>query len=603
MTSESYDGRRVNYRLLLLVIFATVIFIFAKLSGMQIFSGGSYRKASEQNGIRAVPISAPRGIIVDRNDQVLVKNRPSYSMFLVPYEVKNLDSASVRLARVLGRQPEEIKEQIKLGWQGHFRPIRLKRDVEFTTVCYIEEHAIEFPGVTFQVEPTRLYPENNYGSHIWGYVGEVTENDLSSDRYKNYVLGDVVGKEGLEKQYEQYLKGQGGLKYLEVTAGGKVIGELTDKRLLPVRGSEMTLEIDWDLQTLAEEELRQKGSGAVVAIDPRDGAVRILCSVPDFDANLFSGVISPDAWNAVLNDSLHPLFNRSIKGTYPPGSTMKAFTAAMGLENDIVTANSTFESCLGVKRFGDRPFRCWRPGGHGKLNLIDAIIQSCDIYFYQLGVAGGIDLWSDMAKGCRFGVKTGVDLPGELDGLVPDAAYFDSRYGKSGWTKYLVLNLAIGQGELLVTPIQMATLYAALGNGGRVFKPRIVSSVISPVDGQVIEFQPEELGQLPISEANRNVILKGLEGVVYGEHGTARSVSMKNVTVAGKTGTAQNPHGEDHAWFVCFAPAESPEIAVAVLVENAGHGGSVAAPIARKVLDKYFEDVPPDTSSAGKPVL
>jgi penicillin-binding protein 2 len=602
MTVDSFEGRRQNYRLLIFAIFALVIFVFAKLSSMQVLGGSTYREASRQNGVRVVPISAPRGIIEDRHGTILVKNRPSYSIYLVPYEVENLDSASSRLGKALGREPDEIKKQIRLGWQGRFQPIRLKRDLDFETVCFIEEHSLDFPGVIFQVEPTRLYPENNYGSHIWGYVGEATEEDLASEAYEDYSLGEVVGKEGIEKTYEKQLKGRNGLKYLEVTAGGKILGELPDKeRIIPVRGSETTLEIDWELQKIAEEELASRGSGAVAAVDPRNGAVRVLCSVPNFDANLFSGVISQEAWNRVSSDSLHPLFSRCIKGTYPPGSTMKLFTAAAGLENKLITEHTNFESCRGAKKFGNRVFRCWRPGGHGKLNLIDAIIQSCDVYFYQLGVLGGIDPWSQMARSSGFGTRTGIDLPGEFEGLVPTAAYFDSRYGEKGWTKYLILNLAIGQGELLVTPLQMAVLYAAMGNNGVIYRPRLVSSIRSAEDGTITNFEPEVVGQLPISPENLKILMKSLIGVTTDEHGTARSVIIEDVVVAGKTGTAQNPHGDDHAWFVCFAPAHSPELAIAAMVENAGHGGAVAAPLAKKILERYFEDKagpPSDSVSA-----
>ncbi len=592
MIADSQERRRSNYYVLLAGIIISVLFIVVKLFGMQLFSGGFYRKASEQNGVRMVPIQAPRGIITDLHGTVLVKNRPSYSIYLVPYEVNSIDSASINLGRVLNREPEEIKARIKLGWQGRFQPIRLKRDLQFETVCYIEEHALEFPGIIFQVEPTRLYPEDNSGSHIWGYVGEATEDDLANDDIGSYSLGNVIGKEGLEKQYERYLRGQDGLKYLEVTAGGRILGELPDKeRISPVRGSALELEIDWELQEIAERELALYGSGAVIAIDPRNGGVRVLASAPNFDANLFSGVISREVWEAVSSDSLHPLFNRSIKGTYPPGSTMKPFTAAAGLENDIITVESVFDACRGAKKFGNRVFRCWRPGGHGKLNIVGAIIQSCDVYFYQLGVESGLDFWSLMAQDCRFGVTTGVDLPGELTGLVPSEDYFDSRYGVDGWTRYLILNLAIGQGELLVTPIQMAVLFAALGNDGIVYKPRIVSRIISP-ESDSLKIEPEITGQLPISEENMDILHQGLLGVVAGEHGTARSVASIGVSVAGKTGTAQNPHGDDHSWFVCYAPAEAPEIVVAVVVENAGHGSTVAAPLAKKILEKYFENAP-----------
>jgi len=590
MIIDSPERRKTNYKILVSVILAFMLFVVVKLFGMQLFSGGVYRRASEQNSVRIVPISAPRGLIKDKNGTILVKNRPSYSMYMVPYEVGNLDSASIEIAGALGENPEEIKNRINQGWKGRFQQIRLKRDVDFKTVCYVEEHALEFPGIMFQVEPARLYPESNFGSHIWGYVGETTEADLAEDADKQYALGDLIGKEGIEKQYEEYLHGTSGLKYIEITAAGKMLGELADKeRIKPIRGSELILELDWELQNIAEKELLERGSGAVVALDPRDGAIRVMASVPNFDANLFSGVVSKEAWDAVMSDSLHPLFNRGIKGTYPPGSTMKLFTAAAGLENNLTAQESTFDPCRGAKKFGNRFFRCWRPGGHGKLDLVGAIIQSCDVYFYQLGVAEGLDLWSKFCKDCRFGLRTGIDLPGEFAGLVPSAEYFDERYGKNGWTRYLVVNLSIGQGELLVTPIQMAVLFAALGNGGVIYRPRLVSHIVTH-SGDIIKNEPEIMGGLPISKKNLEILLEALLGVTTHERGTARVAALRDINVGGKTGTAQNPHGDDHAWFICFAPIENPEIAVAVIVENAGHGSSIAAPLAKKILLKYFED-------------
>ncbi len=583
------ERRKSNFRIVLVGIFAMLLFIAAKLFGMQLFSGGVYKRASEQNGVRIVPISASRGLIKDRNNTVLVKNRPSYSIYIVPYEVGSIDSASVKIAEALGEKPEDIKNRISQGWKGRFQPIRLKRDLDFNTVCYVEEHALDFPGIMFQVEPTRQYPENNYGSHIWGYVGEITESELAKDQENRYARGDVVGTEGLEKQYERYLFGNSGLKYIEITAAGKMLGELANKeRIKPDMGSELLLELDWELQKIAEEELLARGSGAVVAIDPRDGAVRVLASVPNFDANLFSGVVSPEAWDAVMSDSLHPLFNRSTKGTYPPGSTMKLFTAGAGLEDGKIAGDSLYDPCRGAKKFGIRPFRCWKRGGHGKLDLVGAIIQSCDVYFYQLGVGVDLDLWSSFCTDCRFGIPTGIDLPGEFPGLVPSTEYYNQRYGNDRWTRYLILNLAIGQGELLVTPLQMAVMFAALGNGRVIYKPRIVSKIID-VEKNIIENRPEIVGKLPIADSNMAILSKGLLGVTTDEHGTARVAALKGIEVGGKTGTSQNPHGDDHAWFVCFAPLENPEIAIAVIVENAGHGGSIAAPLAKKILLKYFE--------------
>ncbi len=588
MIEPGYQRRRFNYHFLLALVAACVLFIVAKLFSMQVFSSGFYRKASEQNGVRMVPIPAPRGMIFDKKGTLLVKSRPSYSMYILPYEVDNLDSTCSRLAEVMKQDTEEIKNRIKIGWQGHYRPIRLKRDVDFPTVSFIEEHALDFPGIAFEVEPTRQYPENNYGAHLWGYVGEITDDELVRDSLSGYFMGDIIGKDGIEKQYEEFLRGTSGLKYLEVTAAGKILGELKDRpRINPIRGSTLNMEIDWDLQTLAEEELTARGSGAIVAIDPRNGAVRILASVPDYDPNLFSGVISQDIWNQVSSDSLHPLFDRAIKGTYPPGSTMKAVTAAMGLEDHIITPSTRFDPCHGAKQFGNRVFKCWTPRGHGSLGLIDAIIQSCDVYFYQLGLAGGIAAWTEMSGKLHFGQVTGIDMPGELPGINPTPEYMDRRYGDRGWTKFLVINLAIGQGEILVTPVQMAAFYAAIGNGGTLYKPRLVSTIISPA-GDTMYNEPEIIEKLPISQENLGYIKTGLAGVVNDPRGTAHQAAVKGFIVAGKTGTAQNPHGNDHAWFVCYAPAESPEIAIAVLVENAGHGGSMAAPVAGKILQRFF---------------
>jgi penicillin-binding protein 2 len=588
MTDAAVDRRKYNYRFIMMAVFGGLAVIAVKLFAMQVISTDFYKKASEINGIRMVPILAPRGLITDRNGAILVKSRASYSMFLLPYEVENLDTVVARLSPLMGQPPEDIREKIGLGWQGKFQPIRLKRDVEFRTVAYIEEHNLDFPGITFQVESTRQYPADNMGSHIWGYVGEITEQELAKPKYAGYVMGDIIGKEGIEKHYEEQLRGQNGFKYLEVTAAGRILGEFPERpRLNPIRGSALNLEIDWEVQKVAEDELRARGSGAVVAIDVRNGGIRALASVPDFDANAFSGVITPEEWKVVSLDPLHPLFNRAIKGTFPPGSTMKTFTAAAGLEYGHISPLSRFDSCLGAKRFGNRVFKCWRKEGHGSLGLVDAIIQSCDVYFYQLGVRDGVSDWGKMAKGCFFGQKTGIDLPGELPGLAPDQDYFNKRYGNTGWTKFLVINLAIGQGEVLVTPLQMAAIYAAVANGGDMYLPRLVSKIISP-DNDTTDFPPEIVGRLPISSQNLAILKEALMGVVNAPAGTAHQAAVKGYTVAGKTGTAQNPHGGDHAWFVCYAPAENPEIAVAVLVENAGHGGSVAAPVARRVLEQYF---------------
>jgi len=562
--------------------------LIVKLFTIQVFATAYYRKASVDNSVRIVPVRAPRGEIIDRFGEVIVQNRPSYSVYLVPYEVPDINQASAKLASMLEVDEQELREIIAAGWKGKFQPIRLKRDVDFKTISVLEEHSLDIPGVVFQIEPTRMYPDSGYGSHLYGYVGEVSESELTSG--KDYTKGEMIGKKGLERYYNDELKGRDGVSYLEVTAKGRILGKYPEKPdMLPTKGATLELNIDWELQKRAESLLLEKGQGAVVAIDVRDGGVLAIASTPLYDANLFSGVVPADKWAEIMADSTYPLLNRAIQGVYPPGSTFKAFTAAMGLHYDKLRMEGSFDPCRGVKRFGNRNFRCWKAAGHGRLDMRGAIIQSCDIYFYQMGLACGMEDFSEFMPECRFGKLTGIDILGEKAGICPSTDYFNKRYGPRGWTKYLINNLAIGQGEILVTPLQMAVLYAALANGGKIYEPHIVRRIVDG-NGFSTEIKPEVLDTLPITDSQLAIIVDALAGVVDEPQGTASWIKVPGVTLAGKTGTAQNPHGDDHAWFVCFAPVNEPEIAVAVLVENAGHGSSIAAPVARDVLKYYFRD-------------
>lgn len=580
-------NRKLNSRIILAIWSLCCLLIAFKLFMLQVFSAPYYRKASIDNSVRIVPVRAPRGIIVDRYGEIIVQNRPSYSVYLVPHDVPDIDEAAAKLTGMLGMDIDYLKGIISSGWRGRFQPIRLKRDVDFKTVSVLEEHSLDVPGIVFRAEPTRLYPDSGFGSHIYGYVGEVSEKELQEST--DYARGDLVGKKGLEKYYDAYLKGRDGVSYLEVTAQGKILGKYPEKEEMPpVKGATLVLNIDWEMQKFAERILGQRGQGAIVVLDVNTGGVLALVSSPAFDANLFSGVVPPKKWSKIMADSTFPLLNRAIQGIYPPGSTMKAFTAAMALYFDRVDQEKQFDPCRGQKRFGNRIFRCWKAGGHGRLDLHDAIVQSCDVYFYQLGLACGMELWEQFMPKCWFGELTGIDIPGEKAGISPSSKYFDERYGAGGWTKYLMNNLAIGQGEILVTPLQMAYLYAAIANGGVIYQPQIVRE-IKGIDVGDIVIEPRQIGSLPISEQQRLFLVEALAGVVDEVGGTARAVKIPGIPVGGKTGTAQNPHGEDHSWFICFAPVEKTEISIAVLVENAGHGSSVAAPLAKKLIEFYFK--------------
>lgn len=584
---NSISSRKFSLTLIYIFLALSIVIVAGKLFFMQVFAAAYYQQASLENNVRMVPVRAPRGMIVDRNGEIIVQNRPSYSVYLVPHDAPSLDKAAARLSHLLEMDESYLKDVISSGWKGRFQPIRLKRDVDFKTISVLEEHSLDVPGVVFQVEPTRLYPANGAGSHLYGYVGEISEAELLAN--PKYTTGDIIGQKGLERFYNDQLKGHDGVLYLEVSATGRIMGEYQGMaEMPPVKGATLELNIDWGLQVVAESLLAEQGQGAVVALDVRDGGVLVLASSPSFDANLFSGVVSLKDWEKIQTDPSHPLLNRAVQGTYPPGSAMKPFTAAMGLHFGRIDRDSHFDSCRGQKRFGNRSFKCWRPEGHGRLGLHQAIVQSCDIYFYQLGVACGIELWERYMPECRFGKQTGIDIPGEKSGNSPSTEFFNKRYGPGGWTKFLVINLAIGQGEVLVTPLQMASLYAALVNDGTILEPHIVRRIIDS-DGAINEVAPKILGHMPLTSAQRQILVDALEGVTSEPGGTARSVQIEGVRVGGKTGTAQNPHGEDHSWFVCFAPVDKPEIAVAVVVENAGHGSSVAAPLARKVLEHYFK--------------
>ncbi|NLI16132.1 MAG: penicillin-binding protein 2 [candidate division Zixibacteria bacterium] len=586
MVDQRLD-RKFNFKVLMAVYLLIAIAIFIKLSAMQIFSASYYRRASLENSVRIVPIKAPRGIILDRFGNIIVRNRPSYSMYLVPYQVPDIKLVAAKLANFLNVDKTYLQNTIVANWKNKFLPIRLRRDIDFTTLSILEEHSLDLPGVAFQIEPTRMYPDSGIGSHFLGYIGEVYDKEIETN--PDYRSGDLVGKKGIEKQYDSYLRGRDGLSYLEVTAQGRVLGKYPEKEdVEPISGATLTLNIDLEMQKLADHLLDSCGQGAVVVMDVNTGGVLTLASSPEFDANLFSGFISPDKWNEIVNDPAHPLLNRGIQATYPPGSTMKIFTAGMALYFDKVSAERGFDACRGAKRFGNRVFKCWRPEGHGRLDLHGAIVQSCDIYFYQMGLACGMELWEKFMPMCHLGQLTGIDIPGEKPGNSPSIKYYDNRYGKNGWTKIFIVNLAIGQGEVLVTPVQMATLYAAVGNGGTIYQPQIVKKITDSYGTETI-ISPKETGKLPLTQAQLDFLVEAMTGVTEEGGGTARGVQLPGISVAGKTGTAQNPHGKEHSWFVCIAPAVNPEISIAVLVENAGHGSTVAAPLAKRILQYYFK--------------
>ncbi|MBN2412312.1 penicillin-binding protein 2 [candidate division KSB1 bacterium] len=572
-------------------MFSTIILLFVfillvKLFQLQIYERKKYRYFSDMNRIRRVRLLPTRGNIYDRNGNILVENQPSYSLFAVPFESKKEKIINL-LTNILNDSTSLVRKKLTEA-RNPFTPIKIWPNLEFERLVQIEERKLELPGVYFKVEPKRNYPDTVNSAHLLGYLAEVSKNELEALKGEDILQGDIIGKKGIEKAYDKELRGSAGYNFIEVNAFGQ---EIEDKEFkgegLPQPGRHLYLTLDLELQKLAENLFADKNGGAVF-LDVRNGDVLVLCSKPDFDLNYFSGNIPQNIWNGLINDPSKPLFDRMIQGEFPPGSTFKLVMLAAALEEKTVNAQTTF-TCNGYYRFGARVFDCWKKSGHGTVDLTDAIKMSCNVYMYNVSLNMDVDVWARYAKQLGFGKSTGIDLPGERSGNVPDKKYLDTVYKKTGWTKGMLLNLGIGQGDLLTTPIQMAQLAMIFANSGIYYKPHVVQRI---VDSQSYEFflhtataQQAE----GISEQTFSVLRNGMKLVVNGANGTGRACYLPNVVVAGKTGTAQNPHGDDHAWFIGFAPYENPQIAFCVFIENGGGGGAQAAPIARELLKKYFE--------------
>lgn len=571
------------------VLFGAVMLLFGilmlRLYLLQIADWEQYRIQSEKNTMQPVPIEASRGLIRDRNGVILVDNRPSYTISVVPPRL--LSSAEgaareeivTRLGQIVGLPNEEIEEKLNSKNRHFYEPVKLKLDVGFETVSIVEENRYDLPGVEIQVEARRGYPtfsgDHPLAPHILGYVGLIDANQYAQMKTQGYRYGDQIGKRGIERLKEAQMRGQEGVKYIEVNARGREVGSFPDKTQPPIPGDDIILTLDWRLQQVAEQLFSADSlRGSLIAMDPFSGEILAMASQPGFHPRSIRDI---QAWRTLQSDPAKPLLNRSMQGKYPPASVFKMITAMAALDMGLLEPDEyRFDPCEGELAFGDRIFRCHKAGGCGELNLREALIHSCDVFFYHLGLEVGIEKWNHYARLFGFGTPTHVDIAGdgEVHGLVPDRAYYQKRRGK--WFDGNMLNLAIGQGEIEATPLQVARYNAALASG-RLPTPHILKSTLP------------ETKPLPLSAGTLEAIRDIMHDVVARPHGTGHRAQLPDVSVAGKTGTAQNPHGEDHAWFVTFAPAETPRIAVTVLVENGGGGGSVAAPIAQQLLKKYFE--------------
>jgi penicillin-binding protein 2 len=576
--------------------------ILMRLFFLQIVKGDYLFTLSEKNRIRIKRLPPLRGIIYDREQNILAYNIPGFSLYIDRRDIQkngnNTDSIVGTIAKLTGRDFVSLKKVLeKYKSVPSYVPIKLISNLNWKTLSKIESFSFFLPGVYVDFDPIRSYPYKKCTASVVGYVLEADKNDIK--RFKNLLPGDYTGKSGIEKEYNKLLIGKSGKKVVEADAKGMELQVLSQK--LPQQGMSLVLNIRKDLQKLAYSLLNER-AGVVIAMNPNNGEILCYVSSPSFDPNLFAKGISFSEWKKLINNPLHPLSNRGIGGLYPPGSTFKVITAISGLTNKVVDSKEEV-TCNGVYILGDTKYRCWKKYGHGKISIVRAIKESCDVFFYDLGVRVGIDNIYKTGSKFNLGFKTGIDLPGEKKGLLPSKEWKLKAFN-SPWYPGETPPVAIGQGYTLVTPLQMLVVYSAIANGGTIYEPRIVNTILNSKGEIVKKFSPKVLRKLNIPLKVLSTVREGLREVVNEIHGTAYSVKINGFEYSGKTGTAQVkkigekrvkdinklPYKErDHAWFVAYAPSEKPVFAVVVLVEHSGHGGSVAAPIAKELIKYYFK--------------
>ncbi|MAT56909.1 MAG: penicillin-binding protein 2 [Ignavibacteriae bacterium] len=579
--TETFFGSVVRQRIILFVIIGFSFVVSINLFKMQILENPTYEKKSEENSIKKIVRYAPRGVFYDRNGEVLVSNKPSFTLQITPSQYKpNLTSMLENVMQEDSGYIADVLNKYK-GFASN-RPIRIKRDIDFQTLAWYEENSENLSGVDYVIETQRDYSYGVIGAHIFGYTKEITSKELAQKK-EFYDLGDYIGSKGLEKTYEEYLRGSKGYNLVLVDSRQRIISRyLSGKEdISPIKGKDLVLTLDLPTQQKAEELFLGK-KGAVVAIEPSTGEIIAFTSSPSFDLNSFASVTSGSTWNDLVNDPDKPLFNRATMSIYPPGSTIKMLEALIGLEENIIDKDYSV-NCQGGYRFGDRFFKCTHV--HGTVDMERSIEKSCNTYYYKLMLEIGLEKWAEYMRKFGFGSKTEVDISEESAGLVPDTEYYNRVYGPRGWTRGFLVSLGIGQGELSATPIQLAQYVSLLANSGETYKPHFVKGYIND-DGELVKFPFEKI-KVDIKKENFEIVRKGMYDVVN-ESGTATWIKQQDVVIAGKTGTSQNPHGKDHALFVGFAPYDNPKIAVAVFVENVGFGSTHAAPIARDLIRSYL---------------
>ncbi len=586
-------SRRMN--IMVWMIVAVVGLLILRLAWMQLVRGPQYKKVAEENRIHQVTAQAPRGNIYDRNGALLVTNRPSFAVSIIPAEYNHDYNKTVLLADLIGIDPGIIEKMLKDSEESPYTPIIVKRDIDPILQSKILERKDELAGVVIEAIPVRQYTYKDLAAHVIGFLGSINEEEYAKRKAQGYKPTDLIGKDGLEQEWEKVLRGGDGGLQVEINAFGEEVQRIGEKKAIPGKG--LILTIDGNLQKAAQNALmqhveasRKMGApatgGCAIVLDVHTGGVLAMVSYPAFDPNIFSGGISTKDWNGLINNPDHPLTNKAIQNAYPPGSVFKIITTAAALDMGYVTKDEIFED-KGVYILGGWKFHGWKEEGLGKLNIVDAIAWSSDPVFYELGRRMGIDNLASYALTFGLGQTSGILLQGEEKGLVPTEGWKQSTYDQP-WYPGETIIAAIGQGYYLSTPLQQALLLMAVANNGKIYRPMLVDKIVSDTGAVVKIYQPEVIHNIYLKTEIWDIIKSGLVAVTTKGTGVGvfRGITP---TVAGKSGSAETGTGTVHSWFACYAPAENPEIAIAVLVEEGGEGTTAAAPVVRNIIEAYFE--------------
>lgn len=601
------------------IIFIAFAIIMARLWYLQIYKGDLLYKYAQENRLRKEIVKAPRGMVFSRNNQLMVDNVPRFDAIITPQYLSNRKQTIAKLSEILELKKGNIEKTLKkFRVQAKYRPVIVKKNISRREVAIIETESAKMPGVSVQSFISREYMDKDIGGHVLGYISEISKNQLPKYRKRdkfNYKLGDFIGQAGIEEQFDLRLRGDDGHQFMEVDAFGRMKRHMDDDHLFkgiestPARpGNNIRLTIDRDLQVVAFNALAAKDHvGSVVAVDVQNGEVLSMVSRPSFDPSQFSRGITNEYWTKLREDDRLPLRNKAIQDHYMPGSTFKTITAIAALEEGII--DEDFEvKCPGWFRLGRRKFHCWKKHGHGKVRINKALRESCDVFFYKIATKMDIDVLAKYARLLGFGAKSQITLARETTGLIPTKAWKEKRTGEP-WVKGETLSCVIGQSYVLATPLQLTMAYAAIANGGRLFRPHLTKEVFSN-SGEIVErANPELVHEIKISDKTMKLVNRGLYEVVNKRKGTAWWYRGRGIEMAGKTGTSQvmrftsdkiyskcedNPYKQrHHGLFVAYAPARDPKIAVGVAVEHGCHGSSAGAPVARAVITKYMEKYHP----------